>query len=73
MLVAVLVLAALLLAREYSFYREREQAAEERQILLQRIQAPEIAVVSHASEEPREPVNGMPLFRDEDYEAMSYD
>jgi len=70
-LLALLVLTALLLAREYSFYREREQAAAERQILLQRIQAPEVAVISHASDEEREPVNGMPLFSDEDYAEMA--
>jgi hypothetical protein len=44
-----LVLAGIMLAREWKMGQERQEWAAERQTLLQRIQAPEQAVVDHST------------------------
>jgi hypothetical protein len=44
-----LILAAVMIAREWRMGQERQDWARERQQLLQRIQAPEQAVVDHST------------------------
>ena len=65
-------LVVLVLAREYFYQRERAAIARERQLLLQRIQAPSMAVTSFATEEAAEPISGLPLIEDADYEALMH-
>jgi hypothetical protein len=61
----MIVLAAVMFAREFAYQHERREAARERAELLQRIQAPEAAVATFASGSPHEPVSGLPLMDDE--------
>lgn len=73
--VALVCLLALMVAyiwqRDKTVESERREWTAERAQLLQRIQAPDVAVATHAVGETREPVNGMPLFSDEDYAEMT--
>jgi hypothetical protein len=45
----VLILAGVMVAREWKMAQERQDWSAERQMLLQRIQAPEQAVVDHST------------------------
>jgi hypothetical protein len=62
----VLLFLAVLVAREYFIQRERDQWASERSELLQRIQAPEVAVVDHSRGEDWEAPDPSPAMSDED-------
>lgn len=71
-IVPTVLLIVALLAREWVYSmqlrEERLINAKQTQDLLQRIQAPEVAVMSHATDEPSE-YSGLPL-RDDEYEFM---
>lgn len=71
-LVPALLLLVAFLAREWVHYRQDQEVASERAALLQRIQAPLVAVQHHATENlpvDREPI-GPPLEGDAEYWAL---
>lgn len=74
MIAAVIALTVIVLALLWerrqdraAIAAERERAAEERQGLLQRIQAPEVAVAQHAAQERPEGLLHVPLDDDAAY------
>ena len=67
-LVAIVALSALLAYREWLHAQERKHATEERATLLNRIQAPEIAV-AEAIDQPYEGLGYVPIDDDKQFQA----
>ncbi len=63
--IPALLLLIVLLVREHTFQQERRDNLRQTQELLQRIQAPSVAVMEHADMTPSDV--GLPLTTDEDY------
>ena len=66
-IVVAVVLGVVLLAKEWKVAEERREWAAERQELLQRIQAPEQAIVNHATDKNN---LTLPIPFDDDEEAF---
>ena len=73
-IIPTILLIVAMLVREWAYRKEmREERlinAKQTQDLLQRITAPEMAAVSHATGEPHVPINGVPLMEDAEYQML---